>query len=203
MMTEVSSSSSESEERGSAEAKVLPKAANRSPAEVVNRPAHTPSQHSTGTTPRQSAKEVVDSSDDERTPVVKDPTRTSGKRETISRKVMQREKKKRRSQVENSPNPVNLPLTTPVDSKPLKEEIKSEDVKPVKEEMGSRLSPEYLQELVELQHKIMTSSDRQKLQKVVDIIAEHSSFQLTQAHFNFDLCALDAQVVRQLQGCFS
>ncbi|KAG7176669.1 AF-9-like [Homarus americanus] len=206
MMKEVSSSSSESEERGSADGKGQVKVPLRSPADA-SRSSHAPVSQQVSTTPRQIKKEPIISSDDEVTPVVKDNSRVTGKREPITRRPPQREKKKRRSQQDNSsPITTNLPSSSPKEtSKTVKEEVKQEDVKGVKEEATatSRLTPEYLQELVELQHKIMNSVDRDQLQQVVDIIAEHSSFQLTHAHFNFDLCSLDAQVVKQLQGCFS
>ncbi|XP_071522514.1 uncharacterized protein [Panulirus ornatus] len=205
MMKEVSSSSSESEERGSTEGKGQAKVPLRSPSDA-SRPMHLAANQQPLTTAWQDTKELITYSDDEVNPVIKDNTRGGGKREQIARRPPQRDKKKRRSQQENSIITTNPPPSSPKDiTKPMKEEIKQEDMKGIKEEVSamSQLTPEYLQELVELQHKIMNSVDRQQLQQVVDIIAENSSFQLTQAHFNFDLCSLDAHVVKQLQGCFS
>lgn len=204
MMEDVSSSSSESEERGSADSKGQIKVPLRSPSDA-SRSSHSAAGQQVSTTPRQIVKEPIMSSDDE-VPPVKDNSRISGKREQITRRPPQREKRKRRSQQDTSPSTTNVPASSPKEiTKPLKEEVKQEETKGIKEESSaaSRLTPEYLKELVELQHKIMNSVDRQQLQQVVDIIAEHSSFQLTHAHFNFDLCSLDAQVVKQLQGCFS
>lgn len=201
MMKEVSSSSSESEERGSTEGKGQAKVPLRSPSDA-SRPIHSAANQQTPSTAWQVSKELITYSDDEVNTVVKDNSRGSNKREQITRRPPQRDKKKRRSQ-QDSIITTNPP--SPKDVKPVKEEIKQEDIKGIKEEVSamSQLTPEYLQELVELQHKIMNSVDRQQLQQVVDIIAENSSFQLTQAHFNFDLCSLDAHVVKQLQGCFS
>lgn len=209
LMEDVSSSDSECEDRLPTSVKSQPKPPLKSPSESLVRTIHPPpAPPSASTTPRQLKKDPELSSDDEVTPTVRDTTKTSVKREAPPRKAQPKEKKKRRTQPESPVAKIKVPQPVMESVKPIKEEIKSEIINNVKEEPNdsSQISAEYLQELTELHQKIMNSVnavDRQKIQEVVDIIAEHSSFSLTTAHFNFDLCSLDVQVVKQLQGCFS
>ncbi|XP_070541879.1 protein AF-9-like [Ptychodera flava] len=60
---------------------------------------------------------------------------------------------------------------------------------------------EYLNELVELHTKLMSLKDRGYLQKVVDLIEETGSFEVTATTFDFDLCSLDKTTVKKLQHC--
>ncbi|PIK59303.1 Protein AF-9 [Apostichopus japonicus] len=58
---------------------------------------------------------------------------------------------------------------------------------------------DYLYELVDLHKRLMALKDREKLQKVVDLIGETGDFKITDKTFDFDLCSLDKPTVRKLQ----
>ncbi|XP_077988564.1 protein ENL-like [Glandiceps talaboti] len=60
---------------------------------------------------------------------------------------------------------------------------------------------DYLNELVELHSKLMSLKDKGYLQKVVDLIKETGSFEVTATTFDFDLCSLDKSTVKKLQQC--
>lgn len=61
---------------------------------------------------------------------------------------------------------------------------------------------DYINQLKDLQHKIMTLQDNADLQKVVQVISETGQFEITQRTFDFDLCALDPSTVKMLQDMF-
>lgn len=60
-------------------------------------------------------------------------------------------------------------------------------------------SMNYLYELVDLHKRLMALKDREKLQKVVDLIGETGDFKITDKTFDFDLCSLDKPTVKKLQ----
>lgn len=62
---------------------------------------------------------------------------------------------------------------------------------------------EYMSELRNLQHKIMTLQDNNELQQVVEMIAETGCYEITSQTFDFDLCALDRSIVQRLQDFFA
>lgn len=62
---------------------------------------------------------------------------------------------------------------------------------------------EYLEELRQLQHRIMTLEDNSELQEVVEIIASTGCYEVTSKTFDFDLCALDRGTVQRLQEYFA
>ncbi|XP_020299552.1 protein AF-9 [Pseudomyrmex gracilis] len=64
-------------------------------------------------------------------------------------------------------------------------------------------SEDYVSQLKDLQHKIMTLQDNQELQRVVQLIAETGQYEITKKTFDFDLCALDRRTVQRLQQFFS
>uniref|UniRef100_A0A182UIB0 AF-9 ANC1 homology domain-containing protein n=1 Tax=Anopheles melas TaxID=34690 RepID=A0A182UIB0_9DIPT len=65
------------------------------------------------------------------------------------------------------------------------------------------LTGDYMLELKDLQHKIMTLQDNTELQRVVEMIAATGCYEITSATFDFDLCALDVMTVRRLQDFFA
>ncbi|XP_001965931.3 protein AF-9 [Drosophila ananassae] len=62
-----------------------------------------------------------------------------------------------------------------------------------------QLPTEYLSELQELHHKIMTLQDNEELQHVVEMIAATGCYEITHKTFDFDLCKLDRGTVQRLQ----
>lgn len=66
-----------------------------------------------------------------------------------------------------------------------------------------QLTAEYVSQLRDLQHKIMTLEDNAELQRVVQVIAETGQYEITKKTFDFDLCALDRSTVRRLQEFFA
>lgn len=62
---------------------------------------------------------------------------------------------------------------------------------------------DYMSELKNLQHKIMTLQDNQELQQVVEMIAETGRYEITSKTFDFDLCALDRPTVQRLLDFFA
>lgn len=64
-------------------------------------------------------------------------------------------------------------------------------------------SEDYVSQLKDLQHKIMTLQDNEELQRVVQVIAETGQYEITKKTFDFDLCALDRRTVQRLQQFFS
>lgn len=67
----------------------------------------------------------------------------------------------------------------------------------------SSFSQEYVSQLKDLQHKIMTIEDNQELQRLVEVIAETGQYEVTKKTFDFDLCALDRRTVQRLQQFFA
>ncbi|KAL9697388.1 hypothetical protein quinque_000829 [Culex quinquefasciatus] len=67
----------------------------------------------------------------------------------------------------------------------------------------TNLSGDYMSELKDLQHKIMTLQDNNELQRVVEMIAATGCYEITSATFDFDLCALDRHTVQRLQEFFA
>ncbi|XP_055715456.1 protein AF-9 isoform X2 [Phlebotomus papatasi] len=65
------------------------------------------------------------------------------------------------------------------------------------------LSMDYMSELKDLQHKIMTLQDNNELQQVVEMIAATGQYEITSKTFDFDLCALDKDTVQRLQEFFA
>uniref|UniRef100_A0A6B2EKX9 Putative transcription initiation factor iif auxiliary subunit n=1 Tax=Phlebotomus kandelakii TaxID=1109342 RepID=A0A6B2EKX9_9DIPT len=65
------------------------------------------------------------------------------------------------------------------------------------------LSMDYMSELKDLQHKIMTLQDNNELQQVVEMIAATGQYEITSKTFDFDLCALDKNTVQRLQEFFA
>lgn len=63
--------------------------------------------------------------------------------------------------------------------------------------------PDYMAELQELHHKIMTLQDNKELQQVVELIAETGNYEITSRTFDFDLCKLDRNTVQRLQDFFA
>lgn len=64
-------------------------------------------------------------------------------------------------------------------------------------------SEDYVSQLKDLQHKIMTLQDNEELQRVVEVIAKTGQYEITKKTFDFDLCALDRRTVQRLQEFFS
>ena len=54
---------------------------------------------------------------------------------------------------------------------------------------------------IQLQHKLMTMSDRDVLRQVVDVIQESQNFTIDERTFslNFDLCNLDRNTLHKLR----
>ncbi|XP_013111405.1 protein AF-9 [Stomoxys calcitrans] len=65
------------------------------------------------------------------------------------------------------------------------------------------LPSDYLSELQELHHKIMTLQDNEDLQHVVEMIAATGCYEITTKTFDFDLCKLDRGTVQRLQEFFA
>ncbi|XP_054716606.1 protein AF-9-like [Uloborus diversus] len=57
------------------------------------------------------------------------------------------------------------------------------------------------EELMELQQKIMSSKDKQILQKIVDVIEKTGKYEVSSSSFDFDLCSLDHSTVKKLKHC--
>lgn len=64
-------------------------------------------------------------------------------------------------------------------------------------------SEAYVNQLKELQHKIMTLQDNEDLRRVVQVIAETGQYEITKKTFDFDLCTLDRRTVQRLQQFFA
>lgn len=64
-------------------------------------------------------------------------------------------------------------------------------------------TPDYMSELKELQHKIMTLQDNTEIQDIVQMVAETGQFEITKKTFDFDLCTLDRSTVQRLQEFFA
>ncbi|KAK6631267.1 hypothetical protein RUM44_005793 [Polyplax serrata] len=65
-----------------------------------------------------------------------------------------------------------------------------------------KFTKEYVAQLRELQHRIMSLENNAELQKVVKVIAETGQYEITKKTFDFDLCALDLETVKRLQEFF-
>ncbi|XP_058058051.1 protein AF-9 [Anopheles bellator] len=68
---------------------------------------------------------------------------------------------------------------------------------------NTALTGDYMSELKDLQHKIMTLKDNNELQRVVEMIAATGCYEITKYTFDFDLCALDRLTVQRLQEFFT
>lgn len=67
-----------------------------------------------------------------------------------------------------------------------------------------RQQKDYMSQLKELQHKIMSLEDNNELQQVVEMIIETGNYEITgEKTFDFDLCALDRTTVQRLQTFFA
>ena len=77
------------------------------------------------------------------------------------------------------------------------------DSKKVKVELPdlSLFTPEYLSQLVELHQKIGSLSD--KLQRIMDVVKSSGIYEFSETTFDFDLCALDSETIRQIQQCLT
>lgn len=75
-------------------------------------------------------------------------------------------------------------------------------VSPITDIIEKDLSIDYMSDLKDLQHKIMTLQSNTELQQVVEIIAATGRFEVTSKTFDFDLCALDKDTVQKLQTFF-
>lgn len=64
-------------------------------------------------------------------------------------------------------------------------------------------TPDYMSELKELQHKIMTLQDNTEIQDIVQMVVETGQFEITKKTFDFDLCTLDRSTVQRLQEFFA
>ena len=60
---------------------------------------------------------------------------------------------------------------------------------------------ESLNVLLELQKRLMSMTDRDLLQQVVNVIEETGMYKISDATFDFDLCCLDITTVKKLQVC--
>ncbi|XP_060804594.1 protein ENL-like [Amyelois transitella] len=60
------------------------------------------------------------------------------------------------------------------------------------------LSPEYMEQLRDLQEQIMNIENNEELERVVNLIAETRRYQVTTDTLNIDLCSLDRSTVQQL-----
>lgn len=67
---------------------------------------------------------------------------------------------------------------------------------------SDKFTKEYVAQLRDLQHRIMSLEDNAELQKVVKVIAETGQYEITKKTFDFDLCALDFETVKRLQEFF-
>ena len=67
---------------------------------------------------------------------------------------------------------------------------------------SDKFTKEYVAQLRDLQHRIMSLEDNAELQKVVKVIAETGQYEITKKTFDFDLCALDIETVKRLQEFF-
>ncbi|VDP09864.1 unnamed protein product [Soboliphyme baturini] len=56
--------------------------------------------------------------------------------------------------------------------------------------------------LTDLQHKIMTETDRSVVQQIADLISHQSGFEIHEPFLEFDLCCLNGEVIEQLLLCF-
>lgn len=65
-------------------------------------------------------------------------------------------------------------------------------------EDAEELSPGYMEQLRELQQRIMTIKSNEELDRVVNLIAETGRYEVTTQTFDFDLCLLDRATVQQL-----
>lgn len=70
-------------------------------------------------------------------------------------------------------------------------------------ESTEQLSSEYMNELRELQRKIMTLEDNNDMQQIVEVIAATGQYEVSSTTFDFDLCTLDTDIVRRLQEFFN
>lgn len=80
--------------------------------------------------------------------------------------------------------------------------LDSVKVSPIPDIIEKDLSIDYMSDLKDLQHKIMTLQSNTELQQVVEIIAATGRFEVTSKTFDFDLCALDKDTVQKLQTFF-
>ncbi|XP_004929611.1 protein ENL [Bombyx mori] len=64
-------------------------------------------------------------------------------------------------------------------------------------ELGD-ISPDYMEQLRDLQQRIMKIKNNEDLERVVNLIAETGRYEVTTQTFDFDLCLLDRSTVQQL-----
>ncbi|KAK9891805.1 hypothetical protein WA026_016601 [Henosepilachna vigintioctopunctata] len=62
---------------------------------------------------------------------------------------------------------------------------------------------EHMAALRNIQHKIMTMKDNDGLQKVVQLIAGTGKYEISASTFDFDLCLLDMETIKQLEEYLS
>lgn len=69
------------------------------------------------------------------------------------------------------------------------------------QQQQQRQQKDYMSQLKELQHKIMSLEDNNELQQVVEMIIETGNYEITgEKTFDFDLCTLDRTTVQRLQN---
>ena len=64
---------------------------------------------------------------------------------------------------------------------------------------NGKSSPLTSQELVELYKKLNDIEDSDSLQKIVDIVENSGSFEISSTEFEFDLCVLDAHTLNAIK----
>lgn len=85
-------------------------------------------------------------------------------------------------------SPLSSPSASPREPPPL-----------IKMKHGS----DHLQELRELKTRILNLEDPHRLQAVVDLVEGTGLYKMTEASFDFDLCALDPMTLDRLQECLN
>lgn len=87
---------------------------------------------------------------------------------------------------------------------PLSTSTTHHQLSPNLQQQQQRQQKDYMSQLKELQHKIMSLEDNNELQQVVEMIIETGNYEITgDKTFDFDLCTLDRTTVQRLQTFFA
>ena len=72
---------------------------------------------------------------------------------------------------------------------------------PNTQKASPNVEKKYSQELLEIYNKLNSIEDSDVLQKIVDIVEDTGTFEITPSTFDFDLCRLDSNTINTIKTC--
>lgn len=136
----------------------------------------------------------------------KSSKRSSKEKARSIEKEEKKRKRKNKDEIEHSSSSMDPPKKIykkeHLDTNSSSTSLDTIKVSPIPDIIEKDLTIDYMSDLKDLQHKIMTLQSNTELQQVVEIIAATGRFEVTSKTFDFDLCALDKDTVQKLQTFF-